>query len=68
MGASMAGLRAAERLREEAFTGSLTLIGQEPQEPNHRLLLSKQVLTWSAPLEDTSLPRHRTSAPHGARA
>ena len=59
VGASMAGLRAAERLRQEGFTGSLTLVGEEPHEPYDRPPLSKQVLTGSAPLEDTSLPRHR---------
>lgn len=59
VGASMAGLRAAERLREEGFTGSLTLVGEEPHEPYDRPPLSKQVLTGSAPWEDTSLPRHR---------
>jgi NADPH-dependent 2,4-dienoyl-CoA reductase/sulfur reductase-like enzyme len=55
----MAGLRAAERLREEGFTGSLTLVGDEPHEPYDRPPLSKQVLAGSVPLEDTSLPRHR---------
>ncbi|MDQ0850547.1 NADPH-dependent 2,4-dienoyl-CoA reductase/sulfur reductase-like enzyme/ferredoxin [Arthrobacter sp. B3I9] len=59
VGASMAGLRAAERLREEGFTGSLTLVGEEPHEPYDRPPLSKQVLAGSAPREDTSLPRHR---------
>ena len=59
VGASMAGLRAAERLREEGFTGSLTLVGEEPHEPYDRPPLSKQVLAGSVPLEDTSLPRHR---------
>src|SRR6478609_8003760 len=33
VGASLTGLRAAERLREEGFTGSLTLIGEEMHEP-----------------------------------
>jgi NADPH-dependent 2,4-dienoyl-CoA reductase/sulfur reductase-like enzyme/ferredoxin len=59
VGASMAGLRAAERLREEGFIGSLTLVGEEPHEPYDRPPLSKQVLAGSVPLEDTSLPRHR---------
>ncbi len=58
VGASMAGLRAAERLREEGFAGSLTLVGEEPHEPYDRPPLSKQVLAGSVPLEDTSLPRH----------
>ena len=55
----MAGLRAAERLREEGVTGSLTLVGEEPHEPYDRPPLSKQVLAGSVPLEDTSLPRRR---------
>ncbi|MCX6500745.1 MAG: FAD-dependent oxidoreductase [Arthrobacter sp.] len=59
VGASVAGLRAAERLREEGFAGSLTLIGEEPHEPYDRPPLSKQVLAGSVPSEDTSLPRHR---------
>jgi NADPH-dependent 2,4-dienoyl-CoA reductase/sulfur reductase-like enzyme/ferredoxin len=59
VGASVTGLRAAERLREEGFTGSLTLIGEEPHEPYDRPPLSKQVLAGSVPSEDTSLPRHR---------
>ncbi|CDR07871.1 hypothetical protein GCM10022420_000590 [Streptomyces iranensis] len=37
VGASLAGLRAAETLREEGFTGTLTMIGDEPYEPYDRL-------------------------------
>ena len=48
VGASLAGLRAAETLREEGFTGSLTLIGDEPYEPYDRPPLSKQVLIGRA--------------------
>lgn len=33
VGASLAGLRAVEALRVEGFTGSLTIIGDEPYEP-----------------------------------
>ena len=44
VGASLAGLRAAAALRHEGFTGSLTLIGDEPHEPYDRPPLSKQVL------------------------
>ncbi|MFI6182730.1 hypothetical protein ACIA8R_44885 [Nonomuraea sp. NPDC051191] len=33
VGASLAGLRAAETLREEGFTGSLTVVGDEPRPP-----------------------------------
>lgn len=34
VGASLAGLRAAEALREQGFGGSLTIIGDEPPTPN----------------------------------
>lgn len=36
VGASLAGLRAAEALRDEGFTGSLTMIGDELGEPYDR--------------------------------
>jgi NADPH-dependent 2,4-dienoyl-CoA reductase/sulfur reductase-like enzyme/ferredoxin len=60
VGTSLTGLRAAERLREEGFTGSLTLIGEETHEPYDRPPLSKQVLTGTVRSDDTSLPRRRT--------
>src|SRR6185312_1640868 len=47
VGASLTGLHAAERLREEGFTGSLTLVGEEPHEPYDRPPLSKQLLAGS---------------------
>jgi NADPH-dependent 2,4-dienoyl-CoA reductase/sulfur reductase-like enzyme len=59
VGASLAGLRAAESLRGEGFEGTLTLIGDEPGEPYDRPPLSKQVLTGMAPAEQTRLPRLR---------
>ena len=59
VGASLAGLRAAETLRDEGFAGSLTLIGDEPCEPYDRPPLSKQVLTGWVPAEGTTLPRRR---------
>ncbi|WP_435240690.1 NAD(P)/FAD-dependent oxidoreductase [Streptomyces cucumeris] len=59
VGASLAGLRAAEALREEGFTGSLTLIGDEPHEPYDRPPLSKQVLLGKADADRTALPRRR---------
>ncbi|MBL1096405.1 NAD(P)/FAD-dependent oxidoreductase [Streptomyces coffeae] len=59
VGASLAGLRAAETLREEGFTGSLTLIGDEPDEPYDRPPLSKQVLLGKATADHTALPRRR---------
>jgi ferredoxin len=57
VGASLAGLRAAHTLRREGFTGSLTLIGDEPYEPYDRIPLSKQVLTGWVPPQRTALPR-----------
>ncbi|MER6998790.1 FAD-dependent oxidoreductase [Streptomyces sp. NPDC000410] len=59
VGASLAGLRAAETLREEGFNGSLTMIGDEPHEPYDRPPLSKQVLLGRSPAEHTALPRRR---------
>ncbi|MFI6458170.1 NAD(P)/FAD-dependent oxidoreductase [Streptosporangium amethystogenes] len=59
VGASLAGLRAAETLRDEGFTGSLTLIGDEACEPYDRPPLSKQVLTGWVPADGTALPRRR---------
>ncbi|WP_250907737.1 NAD(P)/FAD-dependent oxidoreductase [Nonomuraea sp. NEAU-A123] len=59
VGASLAGLRAAEALREEGFHGSLTIIGDEPYEPYDRPPLSKQVLKGWVPADHTKLPRLR---------
>ncbi|MFE3325800.1 NAD(P)/FAD-dependent oxidoreductase [Streptomyces sp. NPDC059176] len=59
VGASLAGLRGAEVLREEGFAGSLTMIGDEPYEPYDRPPLSKQVLLGKATAERTALPRKR---------
>ncbi|MEU2392311.1 FAD-dependent oxidoreductase [Streptomyces sp. NPDC007369] len=59
VGASLAGLRAAETLREEGFKGSLTMIGDEPYEPYDRPPLSKQVLLGKSTAERTALPRRR---------
>jgi NADPH-dependent 2,4-dienoyl-CoA reductase/sulfur reductase-like enzyme len=49
VGASLAGLRAAETLRAEGHTGTVVLIGAEPHLPYDRPPLSKQFLagTWS---------------------
>ena len=59
VGASLAGLRAAETLRKEGFTGSLTVIGDDPAEPYDRPPLSKQVLNGSLQAERTALPGSR---------
>ncbi|MFK4106267.1 NAD(P)/FAD-dependent oxidoreductase [Streptomyces sp. NPDC019531] len=44
VGASAAGLAAAETLRREGYDGTLTLVGEEPEPPYDRPPLSKQVL------------------------
>jgi len=62
VGASLAGLRAAETLRAEGFTGHLTLIGDEPSLPYDRPPLSKAVLTGWIAAEHTQLPRFETLA------
>ncbi|GII84968.1 hypothetical protein Ssi03_29580 [Sphaerisporangium siamense] len=59
VGASLAGLRAAETLREEGFTGSLTMVGDEPHPPYDRPPLSKQVLLGKAAANATALPARR---------
>ncbi|MER7379015.1 NAD(P)/FAD-dependent oxidoreductase [Streptomyces lanatus] len=49
VGASAAGLAAAETLRREGYDGTLTLVGDEPHAPYDRPPLSKQILSgeWS---------------------
>ena len=59
VGASLAGLRAAETLRGEGFAGSLTMIGDEPYEPYDRPPLSKAVLLGKADARHTELPQRR---------
>jgi 3-phenylpropionate/trans-cinnamate dioxygenase ferredoxin reductase component len=60
VGASLAGLRAAETLSREGFTGHLTIIGDEPYEPYDRPPLSKQVLAGRLPVEHLPLARLQT--------
>src|SRR5215469_1266579 len=43
VGASLAGLAAAEFLRREGFAGSVTVVGDEPDPPYDRPPLSKEV-------------------------
>ncbi len=59
VGASLAGLRAAEALRDKGFRGPLTIIGDERHEPYDRPPLSKQVLKGWVPADHTKLPRLR---------
>jgi NADPH-dependent 2,4-dienoyl-CoA reductase/sulfur reductase-like enzyme len=50
VGASLAGLRAAETLRTSGFDGRVTMIGDEPHYPYDRPPLSKRLLSgeWEA--------------------
>ncbi|WP_405391350.1 FAD-dependent oxidoreductase [Streptomyces sp. NBC_01102] len=48
VGAGMAGVQTAVALREQGFTGPVTLIGAEPHQPYDRPPLSKAVLLGSA--------------------
>ena len=50
MGASLAGLRAAQALRREGFTGTITVVGEEPDEPYDRPPLSKAYLVGDDPV------------------
>ncbi|MEU7560747.1 NAD(P)/FAD-dependent oxidoreductase [Streptomyces eurythermus] len=59
VGASLAGLRAAETLRDAGFTGALTVVGDEPHPPYDRPPLSKQVLLGDVPADSTGLPVRR---------
>lgn len=56
VGASLAGLRAAEALRAEGFDGRVVLVGDEPHRPYDRPPLSKHVLAGTRPPEDAELP------------
>ena len=55
VGASVAGVSAADALREDGFDGAITLIGDEPDLPYDRPPLSKQVL-WNATGEESEYP------------
>lgn len=55
VGASLAGVRAAEALRERGFTGELTLVGAEPHLPYNRPPLSKQLLAGGIDVESAAL-------------
>jgi NADPH-dependent 2,4-dienoyl-CoA reductase/sulfur reductase-like enzyme len=55
VGAGLAGLSAAQQLRELGFDGTLTVVGDEPRPPYDRPPLSKRVLTAAEP-PDVALP------------
>lgn len=51
VGASLAGAKAAEALREEGYDGRLVLVGDEPERPYERPPLSKDYLRGDAGLD-----------------
>ena len=59
VGAGLAGLRAAERLRELGFTGELVMIGSEALPPYHRPALSKQLISGAMRPNDLMLPAYQ---------
>jgi 3-phenylpropionate/trans-cinnamate dioxygenase ferredoxin reductase subunit len=56
IGASMGGLRVAETLRKNGYSGALTVIGDEPYPPYNRPPLSKEVLATQVDLEAVAFP------------
>ena len=56
VGASLAGVRAAETLRSEGYEGSLVIVGEEPHRPYDRPPLSKQFLTGEWDTSRIALP------------
>lgn len=59
IGASLAGLTAAERLRGEGFDGTITVVDSAPAIPTDRPPLSKQVLAGTMTVEKAALPAAR---------
>ncbi len=55
VGASLAGLRAGEKLRAEGFDGTLTMVGAEPHLPYDRPPLSKELLVGTREPEGVAL-------------
>ena len=55
VGASLAGVQAADTLRENGFDGRLVLVGAEPHLPYDRPPLSKEVLAGTGSADETEL-------------
>ncbi|WP_329282601.1 NAD(P)/FAD-dependent oxidoreductase [Streptomyces sp. NBC_01451] len=62
VGASMAGLRAAEQLRAAGWTGAVTVVGDEPHMPYNRPPLSKEVLAGKASFDSLALTPKASTA------
>jgi 3-phenylpropionate/trans-cinnamate dioxygenase ferredoxin reductase subunit len=58
VGASLAGLRAAQTLRREGFAGSLAVVGEEQHLPYRRPPLSKEFLAGAAERDSVPLGGH----------
>jgi len=69
VGASLGGLRAAEQLRAQGFSGRIVVVGDEPHMPYNRPPLSKESLLGSEPdvtAEELAAGRlGRPRRPHG---
>ncbi len=63
VGASLAGLRAAETLRTRGFTGTITIVGAERHPPYDRPPLSKKVLSGEWAPERTALRQFTADDP-----
>jgi NADPH-dependent 2,4-dienoyl-CoA reductase/sulfur reductase-like enzyme len=59
VGASLAGLQAADELRAQGYAGALTLVGDEPHLPYYRPPLSKTVPAGRLMLNHIQLPQVR---------
>ena len=62
VGAGLAGLRAAEQLRHDGFSGDLTIVGDEPYAPYTRPPLSKQLLAGDFDVQKCMLPHAELDA------
>ena len=60
IGAGLAGLRAAERLRERGHNGPIEILGDEPHRPYTRPPLSKHLLSGKMEPADLTLRTHGT--------
>ncbi|WP_103351709.1 NAD(P)/FAD-dependent oxidoreductase [Amycolatopsis sp. CA-128772] len=58
VGAGVAGLRAAERLREQKFDGEIVLIGDEARRPYHRPMVSKALVMGTERPSDVGLSHY----------
>jgi 3-phenylpropionate/trans-cinnamate dioxygenase ferredoxin reductase subunit len=65
VGASLAGAKAAETLREQGYDGRLVLVGAEPERPYERPPLSKDLLRGDAERDSVYVHGAEFYADHG---